>query len=320
MQNDEDWELAIRAAIGISPFLVVLDDVWQVEEALTLAVGGPHCAYLITTRFPHIAHHFAHDGVMVVQELDEQESLAFVARFAPEVVTDEPETMRHLVSLVGGLPLALALISKYLHVQAQSRQPRRVRAALKILSDAQERLHLSETRTLLDRPPHLAPDTSISLQAVIAVSERRVDEQARHALRALSVFPAKPNSFSEAAALAVCASPTEVLDTLMDAGLLETSWKGHYTLHQTIADYARVHSMETSVYERVIDYYTRFLEQQKTDHTLLEQKSSNILMALHLAFEQKMQRSVGTDGGALCAISLHKRRTYVRWTPPPLCI
>ncbi len=43
-------------------------------------------------------------------------------------------------------------------------------------------------------------------------------EESRRALQALSVFPLKPNSFSEEAALAVSGAAIERLDTLVDYG------------------------------------------------------------------------------------------------------
>ena len=50
--------------------------------------------------------------------------------------------------------------------------------------------------------------------------------------------------FAEEAALAVSQAPVEALDVLFDAGLLESSGAGRYTLHQTIADYANAHLAE----------------------------------------------------------------------------
>ena len=90
------------------------------------------------------------------------------------------------------------------------------------------------------------------------MTDQQLDEQARTALYALSVFPSKPNSFSEEAALAIanCAAP--ILDALFDAGLLESSVSGRYTLHQTIADYARLHLQDATAYERLHRLLHRF--------------------------------------------------------------
>src|SRR5579875_1198547 len=51
--------LMLRGAIGARRLLLVLDDAWTVEELMAFQVGGPHCSYLLTTRFASIALHFA---------------------------------------------------------------------------------------------------------------------------------------------------------------------------------------------------------------------------------------------------------------------
>ncbi|MFL5691574.1 MAG: NB-ARC domain-containing protein, partial [Ktedonobacteraceae bacterium] len=227
----EAWAQAIHAALGSRSMLLVIDDAWEIDHALAFKVGGPNCAYLLTTRFPHIAVQFAADGATIVHELNEQESITLLTQLAPEVIKSELQSVQEIVSLVGGLPLALTLIGKYLAAQGYSGQPRRIRSAIERLRDAEARLQLSEPKALLERTPSLPRDASVSLQSVIEVSDLRLDEQGRQVLRALSVFPAKPNSFSKEAALAVSASPADILDTLCDAGLLESKGWGRYTLH-----------------------------------------------------------------------------------------
>ena len=88
----EGWAYAIRAAIAMRRMLIVIDDAWQIEEALTLKVGGPNCAYLLTTRFPEVALYFADEGATVVRELNELDGISLLARLAPEIVAQEPST------------------------------------------------------------------------------------------------------------------------------------------------------------------------------------------------------------------------------------
>ena len=289
----EEWSRALRAAIGQRRLLLVIDDAWRIEAALALKVGGPHCAYLVTTRFPSIALHFTHEvgEAIVLKELSTEDGLALLARLAPEVVKSEPEGAYALVEAVGGLPLALTLMGKYLRAQEHGGHPRRIRAALERLRTAEERLRLTEPLSPLERPPSLAPSAPLSLQTVIAVGDQHLEERERLALRALSVFPAKPNSFSEEAALAVGAAPVEALDALSDAGLLEYSSAGRYTLHQTITDYARTQLSDTSVYLRMIDFYAAFVEQHEKDFDLLDLEANNIFTALDAAYRSGYHRS-----------------------------
>lgn len=287
-ENGESWIKAIRFAIGQRRMLIVIDDVWQIEDALHCLVGGPNCAFLLTTRFPHIALHFAEDNATLVKELAEDDGLALLGRLAPNVVMDEAESALELVRSVGGLPLALTLIGKYLRIQSYSRQPRRIAAALARLRSAPERLNISEPRSLIDRHTSLTPEKRVSLQSIIEVSDVLLEEKARTALRALSVFPAKPNSFSEEAALAVMCLPQEILDALSDAGLLESSGPNRYALHQTIADYARVQIEDSDVYRRLAAYFVAYLQQHASKYDLLDQESQNIHAALEAARARQM--------------------------------
>jgi tetratricopeptide (TPR) repeat protein/transcriptional regulator with XRE-family HTH domain len=285
LSDSEAWAIALRRAIGSRYMLLVIDDAWWVEDALTLKVGGPNCAHLVTTRFPNIATAVAADGATAIQELGEDESMILLRLLAPRVVDREEQKAYDLVHAVGGLPLALTLMGNYLRMQAYSGQARRIDTALQRLSNAEERLQISEPRGPVERHPSLPADTPLSLQSVFAVTDQQLDEQVRAALYALSVFPAKPISFAEEAALAVANCTVDALDTLFDAGLLESSISGRYTLHQTIADYARLHLEGTTAYERLITYFTGFVEEHKRDYELLEQESTIMLAALETAYE-----------------------------------
>jgi tetratricopeptide (TPR) repeat protein/transcriptional regulator with XRE-family HTH domain len=285
----EAWVHAIHIAIGARQMLVIIDDVWKLEEALTFKVGGPQCAHLITTRFPAIAAHTDPAGPVMLQELDAGESMTLLRWLAPDVVEQELHKVQELVRAVGGLPLALTLMGNYLRKQAYSGQARRMVAALQRLSNAGERLHISEPHVPADHTPSLPLEVSISLESIIAVSDQQLNQEARAALYALSVFPAKPYSFSEEAALAVAACPAETMDALLDTGLLECNNADRYTLHQTIADYARLRLQGTEPHERLIRYVIQFVEEHKKDYALLEQESHIILHALDLAYELGMR-------------------------------
>jgi transcriptional regulator with XRE-family HTH domain len=272
----ENLTTVLRIATGMRHILLVIDDAWDIEEALDFRVGGPRCSYLLTTRFPYIALQFAAEGAKVIQELSEHDGVRLLAQLAPRSVTSDPPAARALVRSVGGLPLALTVIGKYLRAQSLSGQPRRIQAAMERLRNAGERLRLSEPQAVLERSPNLPKDVPVSLQAVIGISEQQLDDQAKQALYALAVFPAKPNSFSEEAALAVCQVPVETLDMLSDAGLLESGGPDRYTLHPTIADYAKMHLTDASAYARMAEYFASYVDAHKKDHTVLERESSNL--------------------------------------------
>lgn len=284
------WATSIHDAIGQRRLLLIIDDAWEIAEALALQVGGPNCAHLVTTRFPEIARRFAAEATIVVRELENADGQRLLMRLAPEVVRAEPEEAQALVAAVGGLPLALTLLGNFLRAQAHSGQPRRLRAALERLHHAEARLQLGEPQPLVGAHPGLSAGAPLSLQTVIGMSDQQVSAEARAALRALAVFPPKPNTFPEEAAVAVNNLPVETLDKLVDAGLLEISGLERYTLHQTIADYARAQLTDTIALERLVDYYISYVETlSANDAAAVDRESSNILAALEAAFEREMR-------------------------------
>jgi tetratricopeptide (TPR) repeat protein/transcriptional regulator with XRE-family HTH domain len=288
LSDSEAWSIALRRAIGSRSMLLVIDDAWRLEDALTLKVGGPNCAHLVTTRFPNIATTIAADGATVLQELAEDEGITLLRMLAPSVIEHEERKAHDLVHAVGGLPLALTLIGNYLRMHSYGRQTRRIEAALSRLSNAEQRLHIEEQRAPTERHSSLPPGAALSLHSVFAVTDQQLDEQARTALYALSVFPSKPNSFSEEAALAIANCDVPILDALFDAGLLESSVSGRYTIHQTIADYARLHLQDKAVYKRFIAYFTDFTEKHSKNYELLEKESNLILAVLEMAYDLRM--------------------------------
>ncbi len=310
LTNTEEWSKALRLASGTRRMLLIIDDAWHIKHALDFKVGGPNCTYLLTTRIPEVALQFAGTGTVVVHELSEEDGVELLAQLVPQVVVEEPEEMRALVRSVGALPLALTLTGKYLQMQVHSGQPRRLRTALKRLRSADERLRLAEPLSPVESSSNLARDTPLSLQAIIGVSAQHLNEQARSTLWALSVFPPKPNTFSEEAALAVSRLPVEALDTLTDAGLLEGSSPGRYQMHQTISDYARLHLSDPAVQERLVTFFVAYMETYQHDYDALDLEADNLFTALQLAFEREMPEELVRGVHALTPF-LQARGLYV---------
>jgi hypothetical protein len=189
---------AIRLAIGEHPFLVIIDDVWEIADATACQVGGSMTQYVFTTRFPKVAHI---GKPYTVSELAEPESMHLLALLAPEFVDAEPERAYHLAQATGGLPLALTLIGSFLNQQIGG-PARRFEEIVQRLAQPVERLRLE-----LSAGDPLRGD---SLQSVIGLSEEILPSEARTAFYALSLLPAKPASFSLEVALATaeCTSDT----------------------------------------------------------------------------------------------------------------
>lgn len=306
VSSREAWGLAVRSAIGMRRMLLIIDDAWQAEEALAFQVGGPACSHFVTTRLPHIALSCAGEGATEVPQLEEADGLALMARFAPDILTQEAESVYELVRSVGALPLALTLMGKYLGSQAFTRQPRRLHTAAVQLHSTEQRLLLSVPTPLLARSPSLPEGILLSLHAAIAVSDQQLSKQARKALQALSVFPAKPNSFPENLALALVEGGERVLDELSDAGLLESSGPGRYTLHQTISDYARMNLKGTTIDRRWVTSTVAYVEAHQGDYAQLDPDINNILAAFETAYQLGLHKEL-IRGVSAFAPFLHAR-------------
>lgn len=235
----EDWTRAIHARIGARRMLLIIDDAWNCEDALAFKIGGPHCAYLLTTRIPAIALFFAGAGACALHPLDEEESLRLLERFVPDLLAQEGAPMRELAHLAGGLPLALEALGMHLQTQVGTGQPRRWRAAIERFKQPEVRQRLAMPRPPLHRQKGLPVDMPLCLQTTIELSYQRLDAAAREALPALAQQLAQGDAFSETTALAIEGVSLEVLDSLLDAGLLASTGQGRYTLHEAIADFAR---------------------------------------------------------------------------------
>jgi transcriptional regulator with XRE-family HTH domain len=232
----EDWKRALRAAIGTRRLLLIIDDACTVEDALSLQIGGRACAYLLTTSLPQVASTFAQEEPIFVPQLTEAESLVLLASFVPELVEQDLQGAQALVQAVGGSPLALTLMGKYLGF---TKQPWPLHNSLMEFYDPEKDLEGSIPTLSGQFSASLAQSIPVNLHTIIALCDQSLSPQAHAALCALAVFPPQPKSFSQEAALAVCQQPGETLDMLLAVGLLETCGPGRYSWHQAVAEYAR---------------------------------------------------------------------------------
>ena len=108
-------------------------------------------------------------------------------------------------------------------------------------------------------------------------------------LRALAVFPPKPISFSEEAALRVADGTPDVVDALVDAGLVESIGQGRSTLHQTIVDYASQQGHQATDQERFVIWAADFVEAHHHEAQALNHELPLILAAFSLAAARGFQ-------------------------------
>jgi hypothetical protein len=121
------------------------------------------------------------------------------------------------------------------------------------------------------------------LRIAIRLCVRQLDVASAAALRALAVFPPKPNTFSAAAALAVSAASAETLETLTTARLLDRVGPERYTMPRDYAAYLRLEPMDRGTSERLIAYGAALVDAHAGEDATLECELGSILAALERA-------------------------------------
>jgi tetratricopeptide (TPR) repeat protein len=251
---------AVHGVIGLRRMLLVIDDVWRAADAEAFLLGGPNCAHLLTTRAPALALELAADRAIALPELSVTDSIALLTQQAPHAAA-HTDAVQTLVRAAGGLPLALTLMGGRLRAAALGNQTRRVAQTIDALQ-----------REFVAHP-------GAALADVIASSVAELDAPARDALAALSVFPPKPGTFGEDAAVAACDEDVDVLDALVDAGLLESSGE-RLMVHQSIADAMRAQlARPAPVITRLLQHYETTLHSAPADVDI-EREHANMLAAL----------------------------------------
>ncbi len=283
----------VHTAVGLRHMLLVIDDAWSVADALALRLGGPHCAHLVTTRLPEVAVQFAGPRVRPVTELNEVDGMQLLGELASDATRADPQLAGQLVKAAGGLPLALLLIGNYLQIQSFANPARPLADVMADLQQTERRWRLAQAQSPVGANPDFPAGASLSLPAVIALSETVLHEKARQAFYSLAVFPPKPDTFSQAAATAVSDQPAETLAPIVTAGLLEPGGPDRYTLHQSIAEYAGQKLVdEDGAARRMVDFFASYLELNRLNYSALDEEMGNINTAVILAHEKKLSTAL----------------------------
>ena len=89
LTSTSDLARVLQETIGTRHMLLVIDDARRSEDALTFKLGGPHCAYILTTRVAAVALDFANDRAMLMRELTRDTVPLYLERFSQVRTPDE---------------------------------------------------------------------------------------------------------------------------------------------------------------------------------------------------------------------------------------
>lgn len=291
--------------------LLIIDDAWNVSDARAFQVGGSNCVHVLTTRSPLLAYTVAPDHVVSLPPLSEAASIHLLERLAPQASEQYPKEVQALVQSSGGLPLALTLLGRLVHVHSLHGSPRRLLHTLQQLGhDIQTRFQVVEPLSIEDSRPGFPVGTELSLRTTIDLSVQQLSPLAQRALQSFAVFAPTPQSFSEEAALAICDISDTTFDALVDSGLVERCQQDRYQIHQTILDYAQLQEPDPAVEERLIAFVIPFVERHAQEMPILDQDLPLITTALEQAHVR--HRSALLLRGVLALQSfLEQRRLYL---------
>jgi predicted ATPase/DNA-binding SARP family transcriptional activator len=222
----------IVGALGAGPALLVLDNCEQVVAGVAdlvhaLVSRTGNLRVLTTSRAPL---GLSSETVFALPELDLATTVELFeqrARAARPDVDLPADTVAALCRRLDGLPLAAELAA----------------ARVRVMSVAEIARRLEDRFALLRGGPRDAPQRHRTLQAVVDWSWNLLDEHARSALRALSVFPAGFTS-DAAEQLVGDFDALPVLEDLVDQSLLkvtDTPYGTRFRMLETVREFAAAH-------------------------------------------------------------------------------
>jgi len=243
--------LAERAALYRSTLagrrvLVLLDNAYDAAQIRQLLPGTPGCAALVTSRVRMVDLAGAH--LVDLDVMSPEEALQLFTRIVGEErVAHERQAVLDVVSACGFLPLAVRIAASRL----AARRTWTVPVLVGKLADHRRRL--DELRV-----------GDLAVKATFALCYGHLSPVQARAFRLLSL-PDGPDISLDAAAAVLDLDSFEtedLLDTLIDASLLESSGPAHYRFHDLLRLYARERAEQDETTEvchaalsRLLDFY-----------------------------------------------------------------
>ncbi|WP_101787613.1 AfsR/SARP family transcriptional regulator [Nonomuraea indica] len=251
-----------RSLLADRRILVLLDNARDAAQVGHLLPGSPGCAAIVTSRVKLADLPSARLIDLDVMEPDEALSL-FAAVAGPERVAAEHGAAMDVVAACGFLPLAVRIVAARL----AARPSWTVESLVPRLADEQRRL--DELRV-----------GNLAVEATFALGYGQLDAGQQRAFRLLSL-PNGPDISAGAAAAVLAMNGFEaedVLESLVDASLLEAPAPGRYRFHDLLKLFAR-RTMDkteqpqarTPVLRRLLGYY---LSSAQSAHRLAYEGSS----------------------------------------------
>lgn len=233
----EDISTQVAALIHDKQMLLVIDDVWHAEHVKLFRVGGQHCVTVMTSRLFDVALALAPTAADVYRlpVLSEAASLELLTNLTPQTVVEYPDEARQLVNDLEGLPLAIHVAGRLLHIESSMGWG--IKDLLAELRDG--------ARLLAAQPPSdvllVGRDASPTVAALLKRSTDRLTPEMRLQFALLGLFVPKPATF-DLEAMSVTwdvADPRPIARRLVSHGLLEPISGGRFQMHALLVLHAK---------------------------------------------------------------------------------
>jgi hypothetical protein len=218
--------------------LLIIDDVWKVEDAALFLLGGPCCATVITTRIPTVADNLSSqpDDTYKLDVLTENDAVELLESLAPDVVRKYEEECRKLACDLEFLPLALQVAGRLLRIEFSRTGD--VKHLFQRLQDGKQQV-LMEANVPTDVHA-LVGEKAPTVQALLRLTTDLLDEETRERFIYLGGFVPKPALVTrELLALQWdVEDPMPTIRKLLDFGLLERLDEKRYQIHAVLKAHA----------------------------------------------------------------------------------
>lgn len=213
----------LRALLGERRCLVVLDNARDEGQVRALLPATGPSLVLVTSRRPLTG--LEDVDRLALSEMAQDEAVDLLRRILGEERADaEAEAVARVAELCGRLPLALRVAGNWLTVRSGWTVDHLVRR----LADEERRLGA------------LAAG-DVRVEAAFELSYRQLTTQAARMLRLLSLVPGPDMTAAYGAALTATDvfDAEDVMEELVEAGLLQATFTGRYQLHDLLRLFAR---------------------------------------------------------------------------------
>lgn len=235
--SDANLASLISGKLIQTKVLLVVDDVFEAHDAMSLLLGGKNCATVLTTRFLSVAEQLSsRPGEQFnLPLLSKEAALQLLRELAPSVVKMCKERCKKLVEEMECLPLSLQVAGRILQSEYS-----RTGDAFEVL----ERLIQNQTSILKEPVPadirSVLGEKANSVTALLKLSTDLLEPKEREYFASLAAFAAKPAIFKEDHLKGIWGvEPRDVLRALQDRGLVEGLGEGRYQVHSLLVTHAK---------------------------------------------------------------------------------